>query len=833
MNNQYSQKLSDILVYSKEEAGRLRCDYIGPEHLLLALLRDSNNMAVDLLNKLHADLRNIKNEIENDIERTNTFNDTAQSLDLNSIANKVMRLTQLEARMLKKSPADVEHLLLAILKENHNLAADVLTRNDVSYDKVMNLLSIKSDFSNGDFMDDEEDDEFPTENKGEASRPTATKQQPKSSSDTPVIDNFGVDMTKAAAEGKLDPVIGREKEIERIAQILSRRKKNNPVLIGEPGVGKSAIVEGLALRIVQKKVSRILFDKRLVMLDMASVVAGTKYRGQFEERLRSILNELQKNPNIILFIDELHTIVGAGSAAGSMDAANMLKPALARGEIQCIGATTLDEYRKTIEKDGALERRFQKVIVESPDAEETIHILQNIKDRYEDHHNVHYTDDAIVACVKLSERYITDRCFPDKAIDVLDEAGSRVHLTNIQVPQEIEQQEALIADAHAQKNLAVKNQDYELAADYRDRERRLENELAEMKRNWEAGLKEHRETVDEAQIAEVVSMISGVPVQRMAQSEGIRLKGMRDALNHSVIAQENAIGKLVKAIQRNRLGLKDPNRPIGTFMFLGPTGVGKTLLAKELARHMFGSTDALIRVDMSEFMEKHTVSRLVGAPPGYVGYEEGGQLTERVRRRPYSIILLDEIEKAHADVFNLLLQVTDEGRLTDGNGRLIDFRNTVIIMTSNVGSRQLKDFGRGVGFSTRMEFDDKEHSRSVIQKALNKTFSPEFLNRIDEIVTFDTLDNAALRTITDLEVDKLIQRLGNIGIEVTVDEASRAYISRKGYDPQYGARPLKRAVQTYLEDELGEILIEDAPQAGEVIRVTLREDTDKLLFTKA
>ena len=832
MNHQYSQKLSDILVYSKEEAGRLRCDYIGPEHLLLALLRDGSNTAVDLLNRLHTNLTTLKSEIENDIERTNTFNDKAQSLDLNSIANKIMRLTQLEARMLKKSPADVEHLLLAILKDSHNLAADVLTRNDVSYDKVMNLLSIKSDFSNGDFMDDEEDDEFPTENKGETSRSTTTKQQPKSSSDTPVIDNFSVDMTKAAAEGKLDPVIGREKEIERIAQILSRRKKNNPVLIGEPGVGKSAIVEGLALRIVQKKVSRILFDKRVVMLDMASVVAGTKYRGQFEERLRSILNELQKNPDIILFIDELHTIVGAGSAAGSMDAANMLKPALARGEIQCIGATTLDEYRKTIEKDGALERRFQKVIVESPDAEETIHILQNIKDRYEDHHNVHYTDEAIAACVKLSERYITDRCFPDKAIDILDEAGSRVHLTNIQVPQEIEQQEALIADAHMQKNLAVKNQDYELAADYRDRERRLENELAELKRNWEANLKEHRETVDEAQIAEVVSMISGVPVQRMAQSEGIRLKGMRDALNHSVIAQEGAIAKLVKAIQRNRLGLKDPNRPIGTFMFLGPTGVGKTLLAKELARHMFGSTDALIRVDMSEFMEKHTVSRLVGAPPGYVGYEEGGQLTERVRRRPYSIILLDEIEKAHADVFNLLLQVTDEGRLTDGNGRLIDFRNTVIIMTSNVGSRQLKDFGRGVGFSTHMEFDDKEHSRSVIQKALNKTFSPEFLNRIDEIVTFDTLDDAALRTITDLEVDKLIQRLGNIGITVTVDEPSRTYISRKGYDPQYGARPLKRAVQTYLEDELGEILIEDAPTEGEGISVTLDTEANKLKFSK-
>ena len=830
MNKQYSQKLSDILVYSKEEAGRLRCDYIGPEHLLLALLRDGSNTAVDLLNRLQTNLKDIKSEIESDIERANTFNEISQSLDFNSIANKIMRLTQLEARMLKKSPADVEHLLLAILRENHNMAADVLTRNNVSYDKVVDLLTIKSDYSSGDFMDDEEDDEFPTENKGGASHSTSTKPQQKSSSDTPVIDNFGVDITRAAAEGKLDPVIGREKEIERIAQILSRRKKNNPVLIGEPGVGKSAIVEGLALRIVQKKVSRILFDKRVVMLDMASVVAGTKYRGQFEERLRSILHELQKNPNIIMFIDELHTIVGAGSAAGSMDAANMLKPALARGEIQCIGATTLDEYRKTIEKDGALERRFQKVIVESPDAEETLHILRNIKDRYEDHHNVHYTDEAIAACVKLSERYITDRCFPDKAIDILDEAGSRVHLTNIQVPQEIEDQEARIADAHEQKNLAVKNQDYELAAEYRDQERRLENELAEMKRNWEAGLKEHRETVDEAQIAEVVSMISGVPVQRMAQSEGIRLKGMRDALNSCVIAQEAAINKLVKAIQRNRLGLKDPNRPIGTFMFLGPTGVGKTLLAKELARHMFGSTDALIRVDMSEFMEKHTVSRLVGAPPGYVGYEEGGQLTERVRRRPYSIILLDEIEKAHADVFNLLLQVTDEGRLTDGNGRLIDFRNTVIIMTSNVGSRQLKDFGRGVGFSTRMEFDDKEHSRSVIQKALNKTFSPEFLNRIDEIVTFDTLDTTALRTITDLEVDKLVQRLGAIGISVNVNEESRDYISRKGYDPQYGARPLKRAVQTYLEDELSEMLIENALEEGQGIHVTYDKETDKLKY---
>lgn len=835
MDNQYSQKLSDILVYSKEEASRLRCDYIGPEHLLLALMRDGNNVAVELLTQLHTDLRLIKKEIESDIERSNNFNETSQSLSLNSIANKIMRLCLLEARMLKKSPADAEHLLLAILKENHNMAADVLTRNDVSYDKVAELLSIKSDFSSGEFMDDEDDDdEFPTDRdrNGSSRSSSATQQAQRSSSDTPVIDNFGVDMTRAAAEGKLDPVIGREKEIERIAQILSRRKKNNPVLIGEPGVGKSAIVEGLALRIVQKKVSRILFDKRVVMLDMASVVAGTKYRGQFEERLRSILNELQKNPNIILFIDELHTIVGAGSAAGSMDAANMLKPALARGEIQCIGATTLDEYRKTIEKDGALERRFQKVIVESPDAGETIHILNNIKDRYEDHHNVRYTDEAIIACVKLSERYITDRCFPDKAIDVMDEAGSRVHLTNIQVPQEIELQEARITDAHEQKNLAVKNQDYELAANYRDQERQLENELAEMKRNWEAGIKEQRETVDEEQIAEVVSMISGIPVQRMVQSEGIRIKGMREALNSTVIAQETAISKLVKAIQRNRLGLKDPNRPIGTFMFLGPTGVGKTLLAKELARQMFGSTDALIRVDMSEFMEKHTVSRLVGAPPGYVGYEEGGQLTERVRRRPYSIILLDEIEKAHADVFNLLLQVTDEGRLTDGNGRLIDFRNTVIIMTSNVGSRQLKDFGRGVGFSTGMKWDDKEHSRSVIQKALNKTFSPEFLNRIDEIVTFDTLDNKALRIIADLEVNKLIQRLANIGIEVTVDEQARDYISHKGYDPQYGARPLKRAVQTYLEDELSEMLIEDELTSDEFILVSLDKDADKLIYKK-
>ena len=831
-SRQYSQKLSDILEYSREEAGRLRCDYIGPEHLLLALFRDERNMAVTLLSKLHVDLKSIKEEIESEIERCNTFNDIAHTLDFNATANKIMRLCLLEARMLKKPIADAEHLLLALLRDGHNMASDVLSRNEVNYDKVFDLLSIKSDHSNpsmgGDFFeDDEEDDEFPSERPSNAGQTVSSKPQQKSSSDTPVIDNFGVDMTRAAAEGKMDPVIGRDKEIERLAQILSRRKKNNPVLIGEPGVGKSAIVEGLALRIVQKKVSRILFDKRVVMLDMASVVAGTKYRGQFEERLRSILNVLQKHPEIILFIDEIHTIVGAGSAAGSMDAANMLKPALARGEIQCIGATTLDEYRKTIEKDGALERRFQKIIVEAPDAEETLHILRNIKDRYEDHHNVQYTDEAILSCVKLSERYITARCFPDKAIDVMDEAGSRVHLSNIQVPVEIEEQEALIADAHNQKNLAVKNQNYELAADYRDKERRLENELAEMKRSWEASLKDHRQTVNEEQIAETVSMITGIPVQRMAQSEGIRLKGMREALNKSVIAQESAINKLVKAIQRNRLGLKDPNRPIGTFMFLGPTGVGKTLLAKELALHMFGSTDALIRVDMSEFMEKHTVSRLVGAPPGYVGYEEGGQLTEKVRRRPYSIILLDEIEKAHTDVFNILLQVTDEGRLTDGNGRLIDFRNTVIIMTSNVGTRQLKDFGKGVGFTAHIK-DDKEVSRSVIQKALNKHFSPEFLNRVDEIITFDQLDKPAIRRIVDIELQGLYKRMEGLGYQLTLTDAACDLLADKGYDVQFGARPLKRAVQTYVEDLLSELLVDGTIPVGSTICIDKHPEKDEL-----
>ena len=638
-------------------------------------------------------------------------------------------------------------------------------------------------------------------------------------------------MTKAAEEGKLDPVVGRVKEIERLAQILSRRKKNNPILIGEPGVGKSAIVEGLALRIVEKKVSRILFDKRVIALDMTAVVAGTKYRGQFEERIRSILNELKKNPNIILFIDEIHTIVGAGSAAGSMDAANMLKPALARGEIQCIGATTLDEYRQNIEKDGALERRFQKVIVEPTTAEETLQILKNIKDKYEDHHNVNYTDAALEACVKLTDRYITDRNFPDKAIDALDEAGSRVHLTNITAPKEIEEQEKLIDEMKSLKNEAVRLQNFELAASYRDKEKEYTNQLDTLKEEWEKSLKENRETVDDEQIAEVVSMMSGVPVQRMAQAEGMKLLGMKDDLLSKVIGQDKAIATLVKAIQRSRVGLKDPNKPIGTFMFLGPTGVGKTHLAKELAKLMFGSADALIRIDMSEYMEKFTVSRLVGAPPGYVGYEEGGQLTEKVRRKPYSIVLLDEIEKAHPDVFNILLQVMDEGRLTDSYGRTVDFKNTIVIMTSNIGTRQLKEFGKGIGFAAQIRTDDKEYSRSVITKALNKSFAPEFINRLDEIITFDQLDLNALTRIIDIELKGLYSRVEHIGYKLVIDENAKKFVATKGYDVQFGARPLKRAIQNNLEDGISELILGSEMAAGDTIKVSYDKEKDIIVMT--
>jgi len=844
MNNQISREMSEVLAYSREEAIRLQMSTIEPGHLLLGMIRKGDGKAIEMLNGLSVDLMHVKRCIEQELVSRRT--DVAESafpgmasraadeLILNEEAARLLRLSVLEARFQRKDEVDTEHVLLAMLKEGNNMVAKILKDNRVNYQSAYGQLSGKSAPRQGFGLDDEDDEDDslgyapePTGgNERQQAQATAT-QQPKSAHDTPVIDSFGVDMTRAAAEGKLDPVVGREKEIERLAQILSRRKKNNPVLIGEPGVGKSAIVEGLALRIVQRKVSRLLFDKRLVALDMTAVVAGTKYRGQFEERIRAILSELQKNPDVILFIDEIHTIVGAGSAPGSMDAANMLKPALSRGEIQCIGATTLDEYRKSIEKDGALERRFQKVLVEPSTPEETLQILQNIKDRYEEHHNVRFTPEAIEACVKLAERYLTDRSFPDKAIDVMDEAGSRVHLINISVPKEIEEQEKLIEQLKEQKNQAVKQQNYELAASFRDKVRRMEEELELQKKELEKQQKETPQVVDEEDIAGVVSMMSGIPVQRMAQAEGAKLKGMKEGLMSKVIAQDAAVEKLVKAILRSRVGLKDPNRPIGTFMFLGPTGVGKTLLVKELAQYMFGSPDALIRVDMSEYMEKHAVSRLVGAPPGYVGYEEGGQLTEKVRRKPYSIVLFDEIEKAHSEVFNMLLQVMDEGRLTDSYGRTVDFKNTIIIMTSNVGTRQLKDFGKGVGFTAHIK-DDKEVSRSVIQKALNKHFSPEFLNRVDEIITFDQLDKPAIRRIVDIELQGLYKRMEGLGYQLTLTEAACDLLADKGYDVQFGARPLKRAVQTYVEDLLSELLVDGTIPVGSTICIDKHPEKDEL-----
>lgn len=835
MNNQFTQRVSDIIMYSKEEANRLRNSYIGPEHLLLGLIREGEGKAIEILFNLQINLQDIKNQLEaivkNDAENDTTYD---ENISFNDKASKVLKLCILEAKLLRNIAADSEHILLAIMKVKDNAAFHVLESNGVTYEKIK--LTLQPDTHAGlGFSEDEDEDEdirqSPSGNKSNAAQQQARPAQKKPANDTPVLDNFGTDMTKAAEEGKLDPVVGRVKEIERLAQILSRRKKNNPILIGEPGVGKSAIVEGLALRIVEKKVSRILFDKRVIALDMTAVVAGTKYRGQFEERIRSILNELKKNPNIILFIDEIHTIVGAGSAAGSMDAANMLKPALARGEIQCIGATTLDEYRQNIEKDGALERRFQKVIVEPTTAEETLQILKNIKDKYEDHHNVNYTDAALEACVKLTDRYITDRNFPDKAIDALDEAGSRVHLTNITAPKEIEEQEKLIDEMKSLKNEAVRLQNFELAASYRDKEKEYTNQLDTLKEEWEKSLKENRETVDDEQIAEVVSMVSGVPVQRMAQAEGMKLLGMKDDLLSKVIGQDKAIATLVKAIQRSRVGLKDPNKPIGTFMFLGPTGVGKTHLAKELAKLMFDSADALIRIDMSEYMEKFTVSRLVGAPPGYVGYEEGGQLTEKVRRKPYSIVLLDEIEKAHPDVFNILLQVMDEGRLTDSYGRTVDFKNTIIIMTSNIGTRQLKEFGKGIGFAAQVRTDDKEYSRSVITKALNKSFAPEFINRLDEIITFDQLDLDALTRIIDIELKGLYSRVENIGYKLVIDEDAKKFVATKGYDVQFGARPLKRAIQNNLEDGISELILGSEMAVGDTIKVSYDKEKDLIVMT--
>ena len=831
MDMNYSEQLQNVLAYSTQEAERLGNNYVGPEHLLLALLRNGEGNANDILNYLQVNVQKIKQAIESRI-RTDMA-PTGEAIPMLRSTERITKLMELESRALASDTVGTEHLLLALLKEKNNLAVEVLEAEHVSYDSAKAFLQGSATPRMANDYTDEEDEEDDDPNARYAQRrPASSASQQGKQSDTPALDSFGTDITKAALDNKLDPIVGREKEIERLAQILSRRKKNNPVLIGDPGVGKSAIVEGLALRITQHRVSRVLFDKRVVALDMASIVAGTKYRGQFEERIKAILNELQKNPNIILFIDEIHTIVGAGGAPGSLDAANMLKPALARGEIQCIGATTLDEYRQSIEKDGALERRFQKVLVEPTTAEETLQILRNIQDRYEYHHNVRYTPEAIEACVRLTDRYITDRAFPDKAIDALDEAGSRVHIGTVSVPEEIEALEKKLEELRAEKARVLEAQQYELAVPIRDREKQTQYALDDAIRRWEEEVQQHPDTVDEEQVAEVVAMMSGIPVQRIAQAEGLKLRQMKDVLKGKVIGQDEAVEKVVKAIQRNRIGLKDPNKPIGSFIFLGPTGVGKTHLAKSLAEFMFDSPDALIRVDMSEYMEKFSVSRLIGAPPGYVGYEEGGQLTERVRRKPYSIILFDEIEKAHPDVFNLLLQVMDEGRLTDSLGRRIDFKNTIIIMTSNVGTRQLKDFGRGIGFN--MDSDVKmtsEYSRGVIQKALQKTFSPEFLNRVDDVIIFDQLSKEAIFSIIDLELKGLFSRVTDMGYKLELSPEAKDFIAERGYDVQFGARPLKRAIQRYMEDELADVILAGEVRPGDTILMTLDKENQRVKAT--
>jgi ATP-dependent Clp protease ATP-binding subunit ClpC len=844
MDNNFSQRVRDIMAYSREEAGRLQNNYIGPEHLMLGILRDGDGLAIQVLQDFDIDLHVLKDYIDSHVRSIQEPYDGTSELVINKNTEKALKMSILEARLTKSIETDTEHILLALLKEKNTLIYDILKQFQLDYSSafmyIKSILENRSEedldeadspVSGPNFTDD--DDEDMNDKSFNPGGAQGTSQTKNSSSDTPVLDNFGTDITRAAIENRLDPVVGREKEIERIAQILSRRKKNNPVLIGDPGVGKSAIVDGLALRITQKKVSRALFDKRVIALDMASIVAGTKYRGQFEERIKAILNELSKNPNIILFIDEIHTIVGAGGAAGSLDAANMLKPALARGEIQCIGATTLDEYRKNIEKDGALERRFQKVIVDPTTTEETLQILRNIKERYEDHHNVRYTDEALKACVKLTERYVTDRTFPDKAIDALDEAGARVHISNIVIPETIERLEEELKEVEQQKTDAVKAQKYELAASFRDKQRQLLLALEAEEERWQKEIKEKPEIVDEEKIAEVVAMISGVPVQRIAEAEGHRLLQMKDVLKSKVIGQDEAVDKVVRAIQCNRVGLKDPNKPIGTFMFLGPTGVGKTHLAKKLAQFLFDSSENLIRIDMSEYMEKFNVSRLVGAPPGYVGYEEGGQLTEKVRRRPYSVVLLDEVEKAHPDVFNLLLQIMDEGHVTDSLGRKIDFRNTILIMTSNIGTRQLKDFGRGVGFTTYSDVSDAEFSRSVIQKALNKAFAPEFLNRVDDIVMFDQLSKESIYKIIDLELEGLYKRIGDLGFKINLTETAKEFIANKGYDIQFGARPLKRAIQKYIEDELAEKIISTGMKEGDTVIIDFDEEKQQIIMNKA
>ena len=836
--------MSEVLAFSREEAARLASRSVGPEHLLLGLLRMKEGPVIDIFHRLNLNLQLVKTELETKVREDELGMPIHTSdLVLNEQASNILKLAVLEARIQRTDKVNEQHLLLAILHDQvKNGAKEVLEFNDMNYDDVLALLHApqQTGVSDGIGLPDEDYEE--EEETGGAARNSSNKSagtttaQTKAKSNTPVLDTFGTNLTQAATEGKLDPCVGREREIQRVIEILGRRKKNNPILIGEPGVGKSAIVEGLAQMITQHHTSPMLFNKKIYTLDMTAIVAGTKYRGQFEERLRQLMKELEQNDDIIVFIDEIHTIIGAGSTPGSMDAANIMKPALARGTVQCIGATTLDEYRNSIEKDGALERRFQKVLVEPTTNEETLQILRNIKDRYEHHHHVTYTDNALAACVKLTDRYVNDRFMPDKAIDALDEVGSRVHLGNAQIPSEITEKEQEIAKVKERKQSAVKNQNYELAAGYRDRQTQLEKELNELNKKWQDGESDERQVVTESEVANVVSMMTGVPVQRMAEQEGIRLKGMSTELKGAVIGQDRAIDKMVRAIQRNRVGLKDPNHPIGAFMFLGPTGVGKTYLAKKLAEFMFGSSDALIRVDMSEYTESFNTSRLIGAPPGYVGYEEGGQLTERVRRHPYSIVLLDEIEKAHPNVFNLLLQVLDEGRLTDGNGRFVDFRNTVIIMTSNAGTRQLKDFGRGIGFGAQsgsglaLNEQDKEHARSIVQKALSKQFSPEFLNRLDEIITFDQLDLEAIKLIIDIELKGLFKRISDMGYTIELSDEAKEFVATKGYDVQFGARPLKRAIQTYIEDGVCERIVNGEIESGAVIHITKAPDKEELVF---
>ncbi|MFC2264664.1 MAG: ATP-dependent Clp protease ATP-binding subunit [Prevotella conceptionensis] len=839
MKSQFSPRVSEVLAFSREEATRLASNVVGPEHLLLGILRGSGGPVNELFERQNTDIEAMRLQLE-ELAKAHAQHVPMPNNEvaLNEMANNILKLAVLEARIQNTQTVDVQHLLLAMLHDRvDNAAKQVLESNNLNYEDTLAYLqkrAMPSQDSLG-LSDDEEDEPMPGNGGAQRNERAQATQTAKGNGKTPILDSFSTDLTQAAMEDKLDPVVGREQEILRVTEILSRRKKNNPIIIGEPGVGKSAIVEGLAQLIAKRKTSPVLFNKRIVSLDMAGMVAGTKYRGQFEERIRGLLKEIENNPDIIVFIDEIHTIIGAGSTPGSMDAANIMKPALARGTIQCVGATTLDEYRNSIEKDGALERRFQKVIVEPTTADETLQILENIKDRYERHHHVAYTEDALRACVKLTERYVTDRAFPDKAIDALDEVGAKVHLQHVEVPPAIIEKEKELDEAKLKKQNAVVNQNYELAANYRDMQLRLEKELEALNYDWAFGDNDNRQPVTEKEVAEVVSIMTGVPVQRMAETEGVRLKGMANELKQAVVAQDAAIEKMTKAILRNRVGLKEPNHPIGVFMFLGPTGVGKTYLAKKLAQFMFGSDDALIRVDMSEYTESFNVSRLVGAPPGYVGYEEGGQLTERVRRKPYSIVLLDEIEKAHGNVFNLLLQVLDEGRLTDGNGRLVDFRNTVIIMTSNAGTRQLKEFGRGVGFNTggtlglNMDEKDKEYARSIIQKSLSKQFAPEFLNRLDEIITFDQLDLDAINRIVDIELKGLYKRVEDLGYHLEITAEAKSYVASKGYDVQFGARPLKRAIQTYIEDLLAERILSDELALGDTIVIDKSPDKEELL----